>query len=541
MIREILQNQLFILLAIVFVGYALGNIKFKGISLGNSACLFVAMAAGALGAELSPIIANLGIIFFVYAVGLQAGPQFFHLFGRRGLKFAALSVFTVAVAAACALVFALPFHLDTCIAVGAFAGAMTSTPALASAINTIETYIPHGSGSASIAYAIAYPFGLISEILFVQIMPRIYRRRIDEERQKEAKERQAKELTFRYYKLTNSNLAGKTIEELDIHRICRVNLTRYKRGEQVNICTPETKFELEDIVVAVGMPTELDKFKMLFGEQVEIEIPRQAGFEIKDIFVSGTQVAGRALRDLRLSETYGITISRIYRGDVAITPTGGVVLEIGDSIRAVGPQENVDRFVKVAGSEKRRLDDTNILILTMGMFLGAILGEIPIQISGLTFQLGAAGGPLFVALILSHFGKIGKWSVRVPNATKFFLRDLGLVFFLTGVGVKAGHDLPAMLSRHNNILSIFTIGALISLVTMFSSYLVAHNVLNVSITQSLGAICGAKTSSPSLGVLIRTIEDDSPTVSYAATYPVAIICLTIIGQILVLLGMSILT
>ncbi len=537
MLQAFLDNQIFVLLVTIFLGYGLGHIKIKGISLGNSACLFVAVGAGALGAQMSPVITNLGIIFFVYAIGLQAGPQFFRLFGRRGVKFTALAIFTVCAGAAAALLLARPLGLGTSIAAGAFAGAMTSTPALASAINTIENYLPHASGLASVSYAIAYPFGLLSEILFVQIVPRIYRKKITEEREKEAGEREKYHFATRQYRLTNSNLTGKTIEELDIHKFCRVNLTRYKHGNDIHACLPETHFELNDIVVAVGTPAELEKFRILVGEEIEAELPRQAGFEIKDIFVSSSQVAGKHLRDLKLPETYGVTVSRLYRGDIAIAPTGDAVLEIGDFIRVVGPQENVEKFIKTAGSEKRRLDDTNILILTMGMFLGALIGELPVQIGSITLKLGAAGGPLFVALILSHFGKIGKWSVRVPNATKFFLRDLGLVFFLIGVGIKAGHDLPAIVGEYN-IPAIFILGAIVSILSLFASYFLVHRVFGISVSQSLGAVCGAKTSSPSLGILLKTLEDDSPAVSYAAAYPVALIALTIVGQLLVLLGMG---
>jgi putative transport protein len=539
MLEYFLNNQLLVLLTIILLGYTVGLIKIRGIALGNSACLFVAIGAGVIGADIPPIVTSLGIVFFVYSVGLQAGPQFFHLFGRRGLKYSVLALFTVSIGAATALLLAIPFHINISVAVGVFAGAMTSTPALASAINTIHTYLPGQSALTSVSYAIAYPFGLVSEMLFVQIVPKIFHRRLREEKEEHTREMAKRGLLVRQYRLTNSNLANKTVEELNLHKICKVNLTRYMRGEKINLCLPDTRLELGDIVVAVGTQHELDKFKILFGEEAHVEVPLQAGFEIRDIFVSGSEIAGRPLKESRLRETYGITVSRLYRGDVAITPTGEVVLEVGDFIRVVGAHDNIERFLSVAGSEKRRLDDTNILILALGMLLGVLLGELPVQIGNFTFKLGTAGGVLLTALILSHFGKIGRWSVRVPNATKFFLRDLGLVFFLIGVGVKAGHELSAIKGEYN-VLSIFALGVAISLVSIFASFYLIHNVFRTPLIQSLGALCGAKTSGPSLGVLVKTLDDESPAIAYAAVYPVSIIMLTVFGQILVLMGMGIL-
>jgi len=539
MLEYFFSNHLLVLLAIIFLGYTVGLISVKGIALGNSACLFVAIGAGALGFELPPIVTSLGIVFFVYSVGLQAGPQFFHLFGRRGLKYSVLAFFTVSIGAITAIVLAIPFHMETSMAVGAFAGAMTSTPALASAINAIQTYLPGTGGMASVSYAVTYPFGLISEMLFVQLVPRLFFKRIRTEREHEVKEREKRDFITGQYRLTNSNLAGKTVQQLGLHKICRVNLTRYMRGDKINLCLPDTRLEFGDIVVAVGTQAELDKFRLLFGEEVSVEVPLHAGFEIRDIFVSGPQVIGNSLRELKLRETYGITLSRLYRGDVAITPTGNVELETGDLIRVVGSRDNIERFIAVAGSEKRRLDDTNILILSLGMLMGALLGEIPVRIGDVTFKLGIAGGALIVALVISHFGKIGRWSVRVPNATKFFLRDLGLILFLSGVGVKAGNELMAM-TGHRHIPEIFVLGVLISLVSIFASFFMVHKVMGVSMIQSLGALCGAKTSGASLGVLIKTLDDESPSITYAAVYPVSVIALTIFGQILVLIGMGIL-
>lgn len=539
MLTQILAHQLLALLVIIFLGYAIGHIKIKEISLGNSACLFVAIAAGALGAHLSPIVANLGIVFFVYAIGLLAGPQFFRLFHRRGIKYAMMGLFTVVVAGIIAILIAKLLHIDTGMAVGAFSGAMTSTPTLAAATDAIERYLPGDAGTVSIGYAITYPFGLIIQILFVQMIANFYKKKIEEERIKETKEKEKFGFKTRKYRLTNVNLVGKKISDLNLHTICHVNLTRFLRGDQIYQCLPDTVFEAGDVILAVGTPSELNKFKVLTGEEVDVEVPTGGKFESRNIFVSGPNVVGKLLRELKLRETFGITVSRIYRGDVAITPAGDSVLEVGDSIRIIGTLENINRFTKVAGSEKRKLDDTNILILSLGMLFGVLLGEIPVQVGTFTFKLGLAGGPLIVALLLSHFGRIGRWPTRVPNATKFFLRDIGLVFFLTGVGVQAGQKITDILHQQN-LLGVILLGLAIVIITMTLAFIIVNKIFTIPIASSLGAICGAITSTPSLGILMRSLEDDAPAISYAAVYPVATILLTVFGQILVFAGMLIL-
>ncbi len=537
MLQNLITNQLIILLLIILIGYTIGNINIRGISIGNSACLFVAIAAGMLGAKISPIITEIGIVFFVYSVGLQAGPQFLRIFNRRGFKFAILGLFTIAIGGIFTLIFAKVFKISTAAAVGTFAGAMTSTPALAAATDTLEMYLPKAAGTAALAYAVAYPFGLISEILFVQIVPRIYADIIKRDREIEEKEREKQDFKIKKYRLLNPTLSGKIIEDIDLHSICKVNLTRIKRGNEIKLCFPDTVLELNDIIVAVGTEAELSKFKLLVGEEVDVEVPLQVGMEIKDIFISSSQIAGRALRDLNLRELYGITVTRVYRGDVAITPTGSLILEAGDTIRVVGIKESIERFIKIAGSEKRRMDDTNILILAFGMFAGTLLGMIPLNIGRFTIKLGLAGGPLLVALFLGHKGKIGKWSTRVPSATKFFLRDIGLVFFLIGIGVNTGNKLISTAGMEN-LLSVFLLGVIIALAAMFASFFLVYNVFKIPLASSLGAICGAKTSGVSLAALIKTIKDESPAITYAAVYPVSIIILTIFGQILVYAGIS---
>ncbi len=537
MIQTLLNNPILPLLLIVLVGFGLGHLKLFGISLGSSACLFVAIAAGILGYQTPEIITDLGIIFFVYAVGIQAGPQFFRLFKVRGLKFLLLAFFATVFGTAFSIFFAKLLDINTGLAVGTFAGALTSTPTLATAIDAIQNYAPDSASQVSLGYAISYPFGLITLILLVQVVPKLFSKQIENDRHYEADHHKQYEIKTRSFKLTNANIAGKTINELNLHSVCQVNLTRYQRNSEVHLCLPQTKLEIGDIIVAVGKEQELEKVKLLLGQEVEQKLPFQGGVKIKDIFVSGSKVTGKALRKLRLREHYGVTVTRIYRSDIAITPTGNMSLEVGDSIRIIGSQENLDRFIEDAGSQKRRLDDTNILILALGMLMGGLIGEIPLVLGNFTFKLGNAGGPLIMALIISHFGKIGLWSVRLPNATKFFLRDIGLVFFLVGVGTRTGYQLLDIVATQN-IWPIFLLGSMIAVITTIVSFIFACKILRIPMLASLGAMCGALTSSPSLGVLVKTIDDETPVISYAAVYPVAVILLTITGQVFVLAAIN---
>ena len=380
---------------------------------------------------------------------------------------------------------------------------------------------------------------MIGQIFLVQLAPKFFSKQIQEEKKLDDIEKTQQGLTTKTYILKNNNLAGKTIEELQLHSLCKVNVSRFIRNGKTHLCLPNIKLEFNDIVVAVGTDEELHKFKLLFGEEADSYIPLKGDIKVRNIFVSGSEITGKSLKKLKLRETYGINVTRIYRGDIAIPPTGNMSLEIGDSIRIIGTKENINKFIKIAGSEKRRLDDTNILILAFGMLLGAIIGEIPLVIGKYTFKLGIAGGPLLIALVLSHFGRIGKWSVRLPNATKFFLRDMGLVFFLTGIGTNAGYTLPSIIEKQN-ILPIVILGALVSTITLITSFLLIYKLLRVPILQSLGAMCGATTSSPSLGTLVKTVDSDSPVLSYAAVYPISIILLTIFGQFFVVISLGIL-
>jgi putative transport protein len=289
-----------------------------------------------------------------------------------------------------------------------------------------------------------------------------------------------------------------------------------------------------DIVLAVGDEKELGKLEMIIGERVEKGIGKAAHIIAKDIFVSNKSVIGKRLKELALPAEYGVVVTRIRRNDMDFFPLGERFLEHGDLIRVVGEPENVKRFKQVAGSDESTLDETNILVLSLGLALGILIGLIPFKFGTVSFRLGLAGGPLFVALLFSHFGKIGPFNVRVPNAAKFILRELGLALFLVGIGLTAGSQLVGI---SGDLLLRAAVGGLcITTVTIVVTFLVAYKVFKFPVDTSLGSVCGGMTSTPAFGILSKNFEGINGSISYASVYPVALISITFFTQLFVLIS-----
>ena len=167
---------------IAFLGYLLGSVKIKGLQLGSSGVLIAALVFGHYGYEIPALIREIGLALFVGSVGLLAGPTFLRNFRKQGLFFGILGAVIIIAGAAVTGILAKFFHLPGALAVGIFTGAMTSTPGLAAAMEAAKNPM------ASIGYGIAYPFGVVGVVLFVQILPKILKIDLVEEAQKIKKE-----------------------------------------------------------------------------------------------------------------------------------------------------------------------------------------------------------------------------------------------------------------------------------------------------------------------------------------------------------------
>ncbi|MFH1743588.1 MAG: TrkA C-terminal domain-containing protein [bacterium] len=518
------------LFLIISIGYALGRIEIFGISLGLSAVLFVALVFGHFHLRTPQELTDLGVILFVYCIGLQAGPRFFATFRRRGIAFAQIGLVAIFSGAAVTGLLAWWFGLSGAEAAGVFAGALTSTPGLAAAQATLS------DESVSVACGIAYPFGVVGVVLFVQIISR--RSRKDKESAESPvaakKDRERFHLPMKQYRVDNPQCEGKTLSQMDLHRMTSANISRVKHGDSVVPARPDTVLHVGDIVLAVGPLKELTKFEWLLGPETSTEMHSSKDVIARDVYVSENRVAGKTIAELQVGERFGVIISRHAREDIELVPTGESRLEIGDLIRIVGSPVNCETFIDFVGQHEKRIHEITILPFSMGIVLGVLLGYLPIDLpGGITARLGLAGGPLFVGLLLGYFGGFGRLRLHTPYAVRYLLSELGLVFFLAGAGTQAGAKFMVVFLQKGEILLLA--GAIVTIVSTVSAYLLARYVFRLDLPVSVGAVCGGMTSTPGLGAARTGMESDEPALAYATVYPIALIAVTVAAQALSLL------
>jgi len=516
------------LFSILGLGLLLGKLRIAGLSLGSSGVLFVALIFGHFGCGVTPGIGKVGLVLFVYCVGLTAGPSFFAAFARRGTALAQLSAIIVAIGTATAILCAFVFDISVDLTCGIFAGAMTSTPALASAMETLKD-----SPDVATGYGIAYPFGVIGVVLFVQLMPRLLKQDLDAAAAEFSSRLESESITRTLVEVHNPALAGKLIiEQRDFFDQAQCCVSRVMLDGRLTPVQRDTAFEIGQRLLLVGQPRHLASAIEHLGRKIEgSPLPHTDGLRMK-VTVCTRAMLGRTICELDLVDEYGVTISRITRNGMTFVAGTRVPLEYGDTLTAVGQPDGLHRFAQAAGNESQALFSTNIVSLAIGITLGILLGMFPIPIPGLrAFRLGMAGGPLFVALLLGYFRRIGRFTSYMPQASRMLLMDLGLILFLASAGAKAGATMIPVLQQQG--FKLVFAAAIITLVPMLTTYVIATKLFRMNILETLGGICGGMTSTPSLGVLASKVNSSVPVTSYATAYPVALILMTISAQLIV--------
>ena len=527
MLIELLKSSYFALFLIVALGFMLGRIKVKGVSLDVSAVIFIALLFGHYGVFIPKELGNFGLVLFIFTIGIQAGPGFFDSFRSKGKTLIIITMLLIGSASLTAVVLKYLCGIDTASVVGLMAGALTSTPGLAVAIDSTASPL------ASIAYGIAYPFGVIGVILFVKLLPKIMRVDLEKEARTLDAERKSKfpEMETCLFKVTNDAVFDKTLAELRFSNMTGAIISRMKSNGHILIPMGITKLSQNDWVQCVGTKEALSQAELLLGEREEGELPLADTQDIQSLLLTNKKVVGKQLRELRLHQNFGCTVTRVRRSGIDLTPSENLELKFGDKLMVVGEKEGLNGFACMIGNNAKLLSDTDFFPIAMGIVLGVIFGKLNISLGeNISFSPGLTGGVLIVALILSAVGKTGPiiWSMSGPSNQ--LLRQLGLLLFLAEVGTSAGKTLVATFQTSG--LLLFGVGAAITVIPMLVAVIVGKLIFKISMLDLLGTITGGMTSTPGLAAADSMVDSNIPSVAYATVYPIAMVFLIMFIQVI---------
>ena len=540
-VQVLRDNPLLLLFLVAAIGYPLGRLKIGGASLGVSAVLFVGLAFGALdpNLKLPEVVYNLGLVLFVYTIGLSSGSVFFGSLRRQGMKSNLLVLGVLLLAGGLTVAAKLLFEIKTPLAAGMFAGSLTNTPALAGVLEHIQAIAPAGlleqmSAEPVIAYSLTYPVGVLGMLLVIYLVQRLWK--IDYHAELErAQEYGVAQEPLESCTVSIQGSQSLTIAEMISRNDWDVVFSRIKHDGQVHLVSGHDRLAAGDLLSVVGRRDDLERVTAALGqpaaERLEFDL---SVYDKRRVFVSNPAMAGRRLRDLRLGERFGAIVSRVRRGDLEILPHGDTVLALGDQVRVLAPHDKLNQVANFFGNSYRAVSEIDVLAFGLGVALGLLVGMVPIPLpGGVTLRLGIAGGTLVTALVFGALGRTGPIIWEMPYSANLTLRQIGLVLFLAGIGTRAGYAFFSTLQQGDGWL-VLAAGAGITCITALVTLWVGYKLMHIPMGMMVGILAGLQTQPAVLGFALEQSGNELPNIGYATVYPVAMIVKILLAQILLI-------
>lgn len=541
-------HSIFIYSLVVAIGVILGKVKIAGVSLGATFVLFVGIFAGHLGLVIDPntlkFIQEFGLILFIFSIGLQVGPSFFSSFKEGGMTLNGLAVLLIVLNVAVALIISYVVDgVSITDMVGILSGAVTNTPGLGAAQQTvIETQGEVAQSineSMSMGYAAAYPLGVVGIILSMILVKIIFGINVDNESKTIEDENTQSQLQPHVvtYQVTNKLIFNRTIQRL--HSIIDHNfvISRIKKASgEVVIPKSETVIEENDLLLIVMSVQDREVFDAFIGPQVEMNWEADpAPVVSRRIVVTKSELSGRKLGSLRLRNGFKLNVTRVNRAGLDLMASPNLSLQVGDRLTAVGNIDDINRLAEKLGNSMKRLNEPNMFTMFIGIFMGILVGSIPLVIPGISVpvKLGLAGGPLIVAILLGRYGYKIKLVTYTSSSANLLLRELGICLFLASVGLAAGGDFASTVFNSRGLHWVLY-GFIITFLPLMIVVTLARGKFKLNYCTLMGLVAGATTDPPALSYANKTAGNDAPSVAYSTVYPLTMFLRVISAQILIL-------
>lgn len=536
---------------VIAAGVLLGKIKIGGISLGVTFVLFAGIVAGHVNftapVDILTFVQDLGLILFVFCIGLQVGPGFFESFKKGGVKLnmlsTALILLNIAVMFACYFIFfdtSDPKNLP--MMVGTLCGAITNTPSLGAAKEVLTGIFPAGSvPEIASGYACAYPLGVLGIIGATLAVKYICGVDLKEEEDKlsvqEGDNAQVKPYIM-HLRVTNSYLDGKKMLEVSSFLKRDMVCTRVLHDNHVLIPNRDTVISLGDEMLVVCAEADAEAVIAFIGEELKDEWvyeDKEQPMVSRRIVVTNPSVNGKRLGDMHFSRLHGVNITRITRQGLDLFASKNLRLQTGDRVMVVGPEDRVMRTADLLGNSIKRLDHPNIATIFIGIIIGILFGSIPLMIPGIPapLKLGIAGGPLVIAILIGRFGYRFKLVTYTTTSANLMLREIGLALFLASVGIKAGASFWDTVVAGDGLKYVYT-GFFITIIPILIIGTIARKVYNFNYFTIMGMLAGTCTDPPALAYANSVCSKEAPGIGYSTVYPLSMFLRIFTAQLIVL-------
>ncbi len=530
-----------------FMGIAIGKIEFKNIKLGIAGVLFSGLLISHLGARMEgstiQFMREFGLILFVYSIGLDIGPRFFSTFKNEGLKLNLFATGVVLLNGIISYGFLVFMGIPSALIAGIMSGAVTNTPSLGATQQVLTEFAQNGSQSAVLSgmgYAVTYPFGVLGVILVMIILRIIFRIKVKDEAENYTQSLNTTTAKLESVKITVSNphLFGKNVEYIKKMIDTELVVSRIFRDGNFMIAVDSEIIREGDVIYGVSTASHIENLNLKIGE-VKVGEKREIGgsLAMENILVTNRKYAGKTIQQIGIYRRYEANITRIFRAGMEILPSLETNVEFGDTVRVVGKKELLPEVRRELGNSTKELAMPNTIPIFSGIFLGVILGSIPIFIPGIPApaKLGLAGGPLLVAILLGHKGRIGKLDFYMTPGANMILREIGIVLFLACVGLSSGANFVNTIWNGGYWWMLY--GAVITFVPIMIAGIVAR-LMNFNYLKICGMIAGTMTDPPALEFANSLSPVQAQSTAYASVYPFAMFLRILIAQMFILATMG---
>lgn len=539
-------QAILIISLICATGLALGKIRISGISLGATFVFFAGIIAGHFGlsvnAEMLSVMQNFGLIIFIYALGVQVGPGFFASFKKGGFRLNILAMMVIVTGTIMMLGIYWMTDIRLPEMVGLFSGAVTNTPMLGAAQQTLLQIDPTdaaGANNMAMACAVGYPFGLIGMVICVAVIHKAASKKMSP---KPASNRSDNTFITEYI-VNNPDIFGKSIRDIRNNSKCQFVISRiWKRG-RVIIPTGDSVMEENEHILVISGKKDIDAISSLFGPQENVDWNRgdidwnaiDNQLVSRKILVTRSEINGTKLGDLRLRNSFGINITRVNRAGIDLLPSPSLRLQLGDRVTIVGEARSIESAGHLLGNEAKELRTPNLTSVFIGIVTGLLLGSIPFAIPGMSMpvKLGIAGGPIIIGILMGAFGPRFHIATYMSQSANLMLRQLGLTIYLAGLGLSAGNGFFETVWSLQGLKWVAICCAL-TIVPVLVVSLFATKVFKTDYAKNVGMLCGSMANPIALNYANSMAEGDEPAVAYATVYPISMFLRVILAQIIMI-------